>query len=124
VLAWVDICAAVSAQRFCRGDVVTASIDSVSFASAIKVGEVAVLRASVNRAWNTSMEIGVKVEAEDRYTGTRRHTSTAYLTFVALAASGAKIPVPTLVPETPEEQQRFEAAGRRRDRRLAHRSRE
>lgn len=122
VLAWVDSCAAVSARRFCRSDVVTASIDSVCFLGPIRVGEVVVLDACVNWSGNTSMEVGVRVQAEDGYTGERRNTARAYLTFVALAASGAKIPVPKLEPQTPEDIRRWQDAERRREVRLANRA--
>lgn len=122
VMAWIDICGAVSAQRFVRGDVVTASMDSLSFLNPIKQGQTAVLRAMVNWAGTTSMEVGVRVEAEDRYTGQRLHTASAYLTFVAISPSGGKVAVPTLRPETALERQRWEEADERRRQRLEARA--
>lgn len=118
VMSWIDICAAVSAQRFTRTTVVTASMDQLSFRGPLPQGHIAVLQAMVNWAGRTSMEVGVRVEHEDPSTGQRLHTSTAYLTFVALDHDGKKIPVPTLVPTTPVEQRRWDDACRRRERRL------
>ena len=118
VMSWIDICAAVAAQRFTRTTVVTASMDELSFRRPIPQGHIAVLQAMVNWAGRTSMEVGVRVEHEDPSTGERAHTSTAYLTFVALDQHGNKIQVPTLVPRTPDELRRWDEACRRRDRRL------
>lgn len=95
VAAWCDICAAVSAQRFCRGSVVTASMDQLHFLEPIRKGMVAIFLSQVNQAWRTSMEVGVRVLAEDPMTGERRHCCSAYLTFVALDTEG----LPTEVPE-------------------------
>jgi acyl-CoA hydrolase len=124
VMGWIDICAAVSAQRFTRTTVVTASMDELSFRGPIPQGHIAVLQAMVNWSGRTSMEVGVRVEHEDPATGVRTHTSTAYLTFVALGADGNKIPVPTLQPSSPEERRRWDEAVRRRSRRLAAREQE
>jgi len=123
IMAWIDICAAVSASRFTRTAVVTASMDSLLFKAPIKQGEVVVLQATVNWAGRTSMEVGVRVESENRRTGARTHTSTAYLTFVALDEDGAPYPVPPLNPQTAEEQLRWDAAIARRTQRLALRQR-
>lgn len=124
VMAWIDVCAAVAAQRFTRSPVVTVSMDSLTFRAPIQNGQVAVLQAMVNWAGRTSMEVGVRVEAEDIYSGTRTHTSTAYLTFVALDESRRPMPVPNLVPQTEEEQRRWDDAVERRKIRLAARERE
>lgn len=124
VMAWIDVCAGVSAQRFTRGVVVTASMDQVSFRAPIRKGDVAVLQSQVNWAGNTSMEVGVRVESEDMFTGERRHTSTAYLTMVALDASGRPTAVPELGLETAEQRRRFADAEHRRQVRLALRERE
>lgn len=124
VMAWIDVCAAVAAQRFTRSPVVTVSMDSLTFRAPIQNGQVAVLQAMVNWAGRTSMEVGVRVEAEDIYSGTRTHTSTAYLTFVALDKSRRPMPVPNLVPQTEEEQRRWDDAVERRKIRLAARERE
>ena len=121
VMAWIDVCAAVAAQRFCRGNVVTASMDSMSFTGPIQLGQIAVIQAQVNWAGRTSMEVGVRVDAEDPKTGVRTHTSTAYLTFVALDEARNKVAVPTLVPQTDDEQRRFREAQARREVRLSNR---
>ena len=123
IMAWIDICAAVSASRFTRTAVVTASMDSLLFKAPIKQGEVVVLQATVNWAGRTSMEVGVRVESENRRTGARTHTSTAYLTFVALDDAGAPHPVPTLAPQTEEVKARWDAAIERRAQRLELRQR-
>ncbi|MEZ4318235.1 MAG: acyl-CoA thioesterase [Myxococcota bacterium] len=123
VMAWIDVCAGVSAQRFARGIVVTASMDQVTFEAPIRKGQVAVLQSQVNWAGTTSMEVGVRVEAEDITTGHRTHTSTAYLTMVALDDTFRPRPVPTLVPETPEQRRRYADAEHRREVRLALRQR-
>lgn len=118
VMAWIDVCAAVSAQRFSRSAVVTAAMDNLLFRAPIKHGHVVVLQAMVNWAGRTSMEVGVRVESEDPLTGARTHTSTCYLTFVAVDEQGQPKSVPVLGPVTPEELRRFEQAERRRARRL------
>jgi len=123
VMAWVDICAAVACQRFVRGNVVTAAMDQLQFKAPIRRGKVAVLQATVNRAWRTSMEVGVRVEEECPLTGTRTHTSTAYLTFVALDDDHKPTTVPVLAPQTDEERRRHHEAGLRRADRLAARER-
>jgi len=118
VMAWIDICAAVSAARFARTAVVTASMDSLLFKAPIRQGEVVVLQAKVNWAGRTSMEVGVRVESENRKTGQRTHTSTAYLTFVSLDANGQPQRVPKLTTQSPIEQARWDAAIERRKHRL------
>lgn len=123
IMAWVDVCAAVSAQRFARTNVVTAGMDQLTFLGPIKQGDVVVVQGQVNWAGRTSMEVGVRVEREDPLTGERSHTSSAYLTFVALDAAGRPAPVPTLAPKTDLERQRFDEACLRRDDRLAARKR-
>lgn len=118
VMSWIDVCAAVSAQRFARTDVVTAAMDQLLFRAPIHHGDIAVLQSQVNWAGRTSMEVGVRVESEDPYTGARTHTSTAYLTFVAVDRHGTPCPVPALSPATEEERRRFEQASARRKARL------
>ncbi len=120
VAAWIDMCAAISAQRFCRRQVVTASIDELHFLSPIQRGHIAIFKSCVNAAWSHSMEIGVRVEGEDPLTGVRVHTASAYCTFVALDANGRPTVVPPLVPETDEEKRRLDEAEARRAARLAH----
>ena len=122
VMAWIDVCAAISAQRFARKVVVTAAMDNLSFLASAKDGDVMILQSQVNWAGRTSMEVGVRVESEDPLTGEREHTSSAYLTFVALGGDGRPTPVPTLVPETDLERQRHEDAAVRRKRRIQGRA--
>lgn len=119
VMHLVDIVAAIAATRHARHSCVTASVDYMTFLHPIHIGELVLLKSSVNRAFRTSMEIGVKVWVENLRTGERRHTSSAYLTFVAVDAEGNRVPVPPLIPETADEIRRFEEAGKRREQRLA-----
>lgn len=121
LMFWMDIAAAVAAFRHCNRVAVTASVDELNFHHPIKVGEVVTLRASVNRAFKTSMEVGVKITAENPLTGEVRHASTAYLTFVAIDEKGRPVPCPPIIPQTPEEIRRYEEAARRRQIRLEHR---
>ena len=124
VAAWIDVCAAVAAQRFCRAQVVTAAMDSLIFRDPILQGQVAVLQAKVNWAGKSSVEVGVRVEAEDPKTGNRLHTSTAYLTFVALDDHRNRVQVPTLILENEEDERRWKDACDRREVRLAARARD
>jgi acyl-CoA hydrolase len=121
ILAMMDRTAAVAAVRHARLPCVTASIDRVDFREPIYVGDLVVMRASVNYAGRTSMEVGVRVEAEDLLTGRRRHTNSCYLTFVAVDRAGRPVEVPDLIPETPEEVRRYREAADRRRRRLEER---
>lgn len=123
VCSWIDVCAAVAAQRFTHTNVVTAAMDQLVFKAPIRRGKVAVLQAMVNWAGRTSMEIGVRVEEECPVTGVRTQTSTAYLTFVAVNEDLEPIAVPTLVPQTDDERRRHREAQHRRADRLAHRER-
>jgi acyl-CoA hydrolase len=124
VLSMMDKCAAIAAFRHCRSNVVTASIDRVDFREPIHLGDLVVMKASVNFVGRSSMEVGVRVEAEELLTGRRRHTNSCYLTFVAVDANGRPIEVPSLVPETPDEKRRYAAAQDRRQRRLEEREAE
>jgi acyl-CoA hydrolase len=124
MLAMMDKAAAISAFRHARSICVTASIDRVDFREPIHVGDLVIMKASVNFAGHTSMEVGVRVEAEDLIAGKRRHTNSCYLTFVAVDKHGHPVPVPPVVPETPDEIRRFEAAIERRRIRLAERTAE
>jgi acyl-CoA hydrolase len=119
IMHLVDLAGATAAMRHARKPVVTASVDSMSFLAPVHVGQLIVLRSSVNRVFRTSMEVGVKVMVEDLTSGQVRHTSSAYLTFVALDENGRPAPMPPVVPETDEEKRRFAEAGVRRARRLA-----
>src|SRR5881394_606742 len=124
VLSMMDKTAAVAAFRHARLNVVTASIDRVDFREPIHVGDLVVMKASVNYVGTTSMEVGVRVEAEELLTGRRRHTNSCYLTFVAVDRNGRPIGVPALAPATPDEVRRFQAAEQRRQRRLEEREAE
>ena len=121
VMHLVDIAAALAAVRHARCSVVTASVDHMSFLHPIHIGQLIVLRSSVNRVFRTSMEIGVRVEVENLVTGEIQHTSSAYLTFVALDKSGSRLAIPAVIPETDDEKRRYEEAGARREYRLAQR---
>jgi acyl-CoA hydrolase len=122
VMHWIDLTAAVVANRHCRRPVVTAAIDEMSFEAPILVGQLAVLNGRITLVDRSSMEIRVDVEAEDLLTGERRHTSTAYLTFVALdPVTRRPSPVPPLIVETEEERAEHERALVRRKLRLERR---
>ncbi|MGH7677518.1 MAG: acyl-CoA thioesterase [Gemmatimonadaceae bacterium] len=124
MLSMMDKTAAVAAFRHCRMTIVTASIDRVDFREPIQVGDLVVMKASVNYVGRTSMEVGVRVEAEELVTGRRRHTNSCYLTFVAVDRDGRPVEVPGLVAETPDEARRYQAAEQRRTVRLAERETE
>jgi acyl-CoA hydrolase len=123
VMQWIDIAASVAGMRHSGGSVVTASIDGLTFLTPIHLGEVVVLQAQVNYVGTTSMEVGVRVEAESPRTGARRYTTKAYLTFVAIDAGGKPRAIPPLVLETDEERRRFADAEARRAARLRQRPR-
>ncbi len=118
IMKMIDDAAGVVAIRHARGNAVTASIDGLSFHAPVYVGNLVVLRASMNYVGRTSMEVGVRVEAEDLRSGEVRHTASAYLTFVALDREGKPRPVPPLILETSEDRRRWEAAERRREERM------
>ena len=118
LMAWIDMAAAIVAQRHCRKIAVTASMDSLHFVAPVKSGYVVIIRSSVNYTHNTSMEIGVKVEAENPLTGEKTHTASCYLTFVALGADGKPTAVPAIMPKTKDEKRRYEGAILRRKERL------
>ena len=124
VLSMMDKAAAVSAFRHARNACVTVSIDRVDFREPIHVGDLLIMKASVNYTGRTSMEIGVRVEAEDLITGRRRHTNSCYMTFVAIDRNGRPVEIPEVVPETDIEKRRFAAAKERRRRRLEERNEE
>ncbi len=118
VMHLIDVAAAIAAARHSRRPVVTVSVDSLEFHHPVKVGHVVHLSARVNHTGTTSMEVGVEVESENPLTGERRHTSSAFLTFVALDDLGRPTAVPPLVPRTAAEKRRFDEAARRRADRL------
>ncbi len=121
VMHLIDIAAAIAAHRHSNSYVVTASVDYVDFRNPVKVGELIILKSSVNRVFKTSMEVGVKVFSENVLTGERKHTSSAYVTFVALDEHGNPKLVPPLKLETAEDRRRWREAAVRRRTRLAHR---
>lgn len=118
LLHFMDIAAAISAQKHCNRIVVTASVDNVSFHHPIKLGDVITIEARVSRAFTTSVEVRLDVYAENIPSGTKVKSNDAYYTFVALDQNGRAIPVPALIPETAEETELFEGALRRRQLRL------
>ncbi|KAI9010030.1 HotDog domain-containing protein [Hyaloraphidium curvatum] len=123
ILAFVDIIAGVSAAKVARGAVVTQSLDSVSFLEPARQGDMLIVSASVNRCWKSSLEAGVRVEAENCVSGARRFVCQAYLTFVALdPTTGKSVSVPPVVPETDAEKQRHALAETRRQARTASRT--
>jgi acyl-CoA hydrolase len=111
--------AVIAATRLAGGRVVTAAVDAMKFRSPVKVGDVITLRATVNAAWRTSMEVGVRVEAEHVPTGEVAHTCTAYLTMVSLGEDGKPVLLPALEPQTSEDERRDRDANHRREARLA-----
>lgn len=113
----IDIAGAMAAHRHSRSYVVTASMDHLDFLAPVQVGDLLILRSSVNRAFHTSMEVGVKCWVENYIAGSVRHVSSAYLTFVAIDEHGRHIPVPPIAPETEEQKRRYEDAARRREHR-------
>lgn len=119
IMSWMDICAAITAQRHASCDVVTASLDQLNFVAPVYKGWVVNLKSSVNFVAKTSMEVGVRIDAENPRTGERFHTASAYLTFVAVDKSGRPTPVPSLILETEEERIRHQAAVDRRAHRTA-----
>ena len=123
LMHFIDLVGAMAAYRHSRAHVVTASMEHIDFIAPVHVGDLVILKASVNRAFQTSMEVGVKAWVENAMAGTRRHVSSAYLTFVAIDENGRRLPVPPLVTETTDELRRYEDAGRRREQRTQERER-
>lgn len=121
VMSWIDIAAAICAQRHSNKEVVTASIDKLDFVAPVYKGWVVNLKASVNYVSRTSMEIGVRVDAENPKTGETFHTASAYLTFVALGSTGKPTTIPELVLESDDDKRRFAEAKQRRDLRIEER---
>ena len=121
IMHLVDLAGAIAAMKHCRRPVVTVSVDHMDFIHPVRMGQLVRLRASVNRAFRTSMEVGVKVWVEDLISGAEKHVSSAYLTFVALDPQGAGTPVAPILPLSEDEIRRYRQAGERREYRLAHR---
>ena len=123
VMHLADLAAAMAAMRHAHLQVVTASVDSLHFLHPVHIGRLIVLKSAVNRVFRSSMEVGVRVETEDLLTGSRLHTCSAYLTFVALDSQGRPTPAPAVIPETEDEKRRYREADERRRYRLAQRDR-
>jgi acyl-CoA hydrolase len=124
LLAMMDTAAGIAASRHARMVCVTASVDRVDFREPVHIGDLVIMKASVNFVGRTSMEVGVRVETEHLLTGERRHTNSCYLTFVAIDRNGKPVAVPPITPETADEKRRYEAAKQRRARRLQEREAE
>jgi acyl-CoA hydrolase len=123
LMHFIDVAGALACHRHSRSYVVTASIEHLDFLAPVHVGDLLILRSSVNRAFHTSMEAGVKVWVENYIAGTKRHVGSAHVTYVAVDRHGNHIPVPPVVPETEEEKRRYEDAGRRRQLRRSEQER-
>ena len=118
LLHWMDVAAAISANRHCRRVVVTAAVNNVSFQKPIKLGDIVIIESQVTRSFKSSMEVYLEVFVESTLTGVKSRCNEAMYTFVAVDQQGAPIEVPTIVTETKEEKQRFDGALRRRQLRL------
>lgn len=118
LMHWMDVVSAIAGQKHCNSIVVTASVDNISFRSPIQLGNVVTLRARVTRAFNSSVEIRIDVEAENIPEGKRFDSNSAYFTFVAVDKNGHPVEVPEVVPETDEERELYNGALRRRQLRL------
>lgn len=118
MMQWIDVCAGVAAMRLAGGGVVTASIDRLDFIHPVRVGDIVNLSAQVNFTSRTSMEVGCRVETEDVRTRTRRYTTKAYLTFVAVDSNGQPRQVPALTLDTDDDRRRYAQGAARREERL------
>ncbi|MBZ5647259.1 MAG: acyl-CoA thioesterase [Acidobacteriia bacterium] len=123
IMHFIDIAGAMAAHRHARSYVVTASMDHIDFLAPVRVGDLLILKSSVNRAFRTSMEVGVKCFVENYISGTRQHIASAFLTFVAVDEHGHHVPVPPVIAETEDEKRRYDGAGRRRQLREQERQR-
>ena len=124
LMHWMDIATAMAASKHCNRIAVTAAVDNLTFHIPIHLGNIVTLKASVNRAFNTSMEVGVRVESENIETGEVKHSNSAYFTFVAIdSQTGIKVKVPEVLPESEEEQRRFKDALIRRNNRISKNNR-
>ncbi|HEX3544102.1 MAG TPA: acyl-CoA thioesterase [Candidatus Acidoferrum sp.] len=115
LMHWIDLSGAMAAHRHSRSHVVTASLDHIDFLVPVRVGDLVILRSSVNRVFRTSMETGVKIFVENYIADTTQHVASAYLTFVAIDPQGNRLKVPAVIPETEDQQRRYDDAGRRRE---------
>jgi acyl-CoA hydrolase len=115
LMHWIDLAGALAAHRHAHSYVVTASMDHIDFLVPVHVGDMVLLQSSVNRVFKTSMEVGVRVSVENYISSSRQKVATAYLTFVAVARHGRRLPVNPVIPETDDEKRRYEGALRRRE---------
>lgn len=118
LMHWIDVCAGICAFRHAQNVCVTAQVDSIDFHHPIKLGQIVTLKASINRAFTSSMEIGVEVFADSYEEGERLHSNSAFVTFVSVNGEGKPRKVPPVLPETPEEEKRYNEALGRREKRL------
>lgn len=123
VMQLADLAGSIAAMRHARTPVVTASIDHMNFLHPVRIGQLVILKSAVNRVFRTSLEVGVKVLVEDLRTGAVSHTSSAYLTYVAINEAGERVPLPPVIPESEDEKRRYADAGNRRAFRLELRRR-
>ena len=119
LMHWIDLAGAMAAHRHSRNYVITASVDHIDFLVPVRVGDLVILRSSVNRVFHTSMEVGVKVFVENYIAGVAQHVGSAYLTFVAVDGAGHHLKVAPVLAETEEQRRRYDDAGRRREIRRA-----
>src|ERR1700691_2959970 len=119
LMHWIDLAGAMAAHRHARSYAVTASVDHIDFLVPVRVGDLVILKSSVNRVFHTSMEVGVKVFVENYLADTAQHVASAHLTFVAVDATGNHLKVAPVIPETDEQKRRYDDAGRRREIRRA-----
>mgnify|MGYP001460023224 CR=1 FL=1 len=119
LMHWIDLAGAMAMHRHARSYAVTASVDHIDFLVPVRVGDLVILRSSVNRVFQTSAEVGVKVFVENYIADTSQHVASAYLTFVAVDSTGRRLKVAPVIPESDEQQRRYQDAGRRRNSRRA-----
>ncbi|MGA7400668.1 MAG: acyl-CoA thioesterase [Candidatus Sulfotelmatobacter sp.] len=119
LMHWIDLAGAMAVHRHSRSYAVTASVDHIDFLVPVRVGDLVILKSSVNRVFQTSMEVGVKVFVENYLADTAQHVASAHLTFVAVDAKGNRLKVAPVIPETDEQRRRYDDAGRRRENRRA-----
>jgi acyl-CoA hydrolase len=115
LMNFIDLVGAMAAYRHARSHVVTASMEHIDFIAPVHVGDLLILKSSVNRGFKTSMEVGVKVWVENALAGVHHHVASAYLTFVAIDPQGRRVPVPPVQAETDDEKRRYDEAGKRRE---------
>jgi len=115
LMHWIDLAGALAVHRHARSYAVTASVDHIDFLVPVRVGDLVILKSSVNRVFHTSAEVGVKVFVENFVADTVQHVASAHLTFVAVDAKGNRLKIAAVIPETEEQRRRYDDAGRRRE---------